>query len=148
MSSSIFLGQVMSGFIADEANSLPTRKKYYEKFGTTARAMYTMFEVTFSGGWPSTARPMIEQVSPWFAVWWVLYTTLVWFAVVRVMSALFLKQTMNVAANDAEQIALAKTREKETFVKILQDIFQEADCSGDGIITQDEFDVMIGDHLY
>merc|ERR1711920_463846 len=105
-----------------------------------------MFEVTFSGGWPATARVLVEEISGFWALWWIIYITLVWFAVIRVISALFLKQTMSVANIDAEKMAVDKMREKETIAKQLYDIFVSADTSGDGLICRDEFEAMIVKH--
>eukprot|EP00418_Pyrodinium_bahamense_P023839 CAMPEP_0179132258 /NCGR_PEP_ID=MMETSP0796-20121207/62854_1 /TAXON_ID=73915 /ORGANISM="Pyrodinium bahamense, Strain pbaha01" /LENGTH=52 /DNA_ID=CAMNT_0020831197 /DNA_START=1 /DNA_END=155 /DNA_ORIENTATION=+ len=52
-----------------------------------------MFEATFSGCWPTYARPLIERVSVWYAAFFILYVTIVVFSTVRIVSALFLRDT-------------------------------------------------------
>ena len=35
--------------------------------------MYTFFEITYSGGWPLLVRPVLEKVSAWYAIPFLLY---------------------------------------------------------------------------
>ena len=42
-------------------------------YGTSAKAVYTLFEVTLSGCWPTYARPLIEEVSWLYAIFFILY---------------------------------------------------------------------------
>ena len=50
-----------------------------------------MFEITHSGSWPAVVRPIVEQVNAWYAILFLTYITLVVFAVIRIVTALFLK---------------------------------------------------------
>jgi len=50
-----------------------------------------MFEITHSGSWPAVVRPIVERVNAWYAVLFLTYITLVVFAVIRIVTALFLK---------------------------------------------------------
>merc|ERR1712139_358197 len=74
---------------------------------------------------------------------WVPYIVCVNFTVMRVVAALFLKQTMTVAAIDEERIAMEKMKQKERFAHELHEIFTEADTSGDGSISRAEFENML-----
>ena len=56
---------------------------------------------------------------------------LVNFTVMRVVSALFLKQTMAIAHIDEERLAMAKMKEHAVFAAELRMIFEEAD-GGEG----------------
>ena len=60
--------------------------------------------ITHSGSWPSKVRPVIEKVSPWYAVLFLTYIALVVFAVIRIVTALFLQETLSNAANDADML--------------------------------------------
>jgi len=71
----------------------------------------------------------VHKVSGFFALFWVVYVSVVIFALTRIISALFLKDTLQAAAADAEK------RKKEA----LASLFASADSSGDGQITADEF---------
>merc|ERR1711971_686163 len=75
-------------------------------FGSPSMAAYTMFEATFSGVWANHAR-RLKRLRPTFVWIWVGYILMVNFAMIRVISAVFLKRTMEVAAADAEKVAMA-----------------------------------------
>merc|ERR1712076_239502 len=95
---------------------------------------------------------MMEDVSWYYCFFWVLYIVMVNFAMMRVIAALFLKQTMMVANLDAERVAYEKMKEKDHFAAKLREIFSMADASGDGVISKHEFADMIADsaivHLF
>jgi len=117
----------------------------YEMFGTTARAVWTMFECTFTGGWRMYARPLIEEIdAPIFGTFWLLYVLCVNFLVMKVVGSLFLKNTLQVAAADEEKINKHKSQQKQRyFSSQLRAIFASADSSGDGAISRQEFDDMV-----
>mmetsp|Transcript_107102 Transcript_107102/g.335718 ORF Transcript_107102/g.335718 Transcript_107102/m.335718 type:complete len:192 (-) Transcript_107102:63-638(-) len=99
--------------------------------------------MTFSGCWPAYARPLIEKVSPWFCCFFALYVTLVIFTLIRIIYALLIKDTMQAAANDAEQVVRERARETKALVDKLTQLFTAADTSGDGYLSQGEFDVIL-----
>lgn len=82
----------------------------------------------------------METYSVWIVVVWVPYVVIVWFATIRIIAALFLKKTMQVAAVDAEMMMMEKLRQKEAFTKKLEDFFVHADVSGDGMMSASEFE--------
>lgn len=137
--------QLTLGFMEDESASPEMRKWVYDQFGNAAKASYTMFEATFTTNWPTKARPLIMEVNPAFSLFWVFYTVIVNFAVMRVIAALFLKQTLAVADADQERQTMEKMHQKEAFAEQIRLIFQRADKLGDGLLHQWEFDAMIED---
>merc|ERR1711912_56036 len=100
--SAILMAQVSLGFFDDASIPLETRTWLHDSFGSTARASYTMFEITFTGGWIKYVRPAIFDVSMTFVLFLLPYVVAVNFAVMKVVSALFLKQTLAVAATDEQ----------------------------------------------
>jgi hypothetical protein len=145
VASGILMGQLVLHFIDDDTYERKMRLWAYEHYGGAFRSIYTMFEATLSGGWPNYARPLISGFSPWFALFWVFYVLAVYFAVIRVLSALFLNTTMNVANQDEEMMMMAKIKEMEKFTERVGYFFQEADTSGDGMIDRDEFETILED---
>jgi len=63
----------------------------------------------------------------------------------RIVSALFLKQTMQVAEGDDERLAMSHMKRRNEFAATIREIFVAADSSGDGSISQDEFEEMLQD---
>merc|ERR1711920_646518 len=117
-------------------------------YGTPGRSMWTMFEMTFSGCWPNYARMLIEEVnSGLYILFFIIYIAGVVFAMTRIITALFLKDTLAIANTDADMQINAKMKEKQSYAKKLQDFFEEVDASGeaDGYITEQEFVAMLNE---
>eukprot|EP00913_Durusdinium_trenchii_P018878 g17739.t2 len=58
--------------------------------------------------------------------------------VIRVITAVFLRETLEAANNDAELIVQERLRQKAKYVKKLEGIFVAMDESGDGMLTEEE----------
>jgi len=137
---SLLLCQVVQDFIMDDTadpDMLIWVNRYY---GTSSKAFYTMFEATFSGCWPTYARPLIEQINAWFALFFVVYVTFVVFTLIRIIYALLLKDTMQAAASDTDQVVRDKMRETKALAAKLAGMFKEADVTGDGYLSRQEFE--------
>lgn len=102
-----------------------------------------MFEMTFTGRWGIYARTVQEHISIGFAIFFVPYVVVVNFAVMRVVAALFLKQTLSVAAQDDAKKAAKLEAEKERIAGELSEFFGEADVSGNGAVSSAEFEAML-----
>jgi len=133
----LLLGNMLQEFVRDETASAEDREWIWLRYGTTFQAMYTLFEVTFAGNWPTSARPVLEKVSSYFVLFFVPYICIVVFAIIRVISAVFLKDTLDAAQNDAEQLVIDRLRLKEQYVSRLEGIFRAIDESGNGLISEE-----------
>jgi len=139
----IFMTQLAQPFLEDDAIGLQTRQWLYEHFGTISASMHTMFEATFTGGWRFFSRPLVEEVHYAFGAFWFVWVVMVNFVTMRVLAALFMHQTMEVATLDSEKQAMSQLRRRgESSSRLLQ-MFQAADTSNDGGIGQEEFDKMM-----
>lgn len=136
------MAQLAINYLDNESIDVERRIWLYTNFGTTMASMYTMFECTFTGGWRFYARPLIE-ISYMFAPFWIIWVVLVNFTTMRVIGALFLKDTMAVSARDAENCAMNQLKNKGNSAEQLRKIFNGADTSGDGCINGEEFELMM-----
>jgi len=143
MISGLLMCQFLATFILDEAEPIKTRTWVYNMYGDTARATLTMFEATMSGCWPNYSRTLIEEVSPWFGLFFVVYIAGVVFAVTRIISAIFLRETLRVASEDEAVTVATLRRQRSLLMKRLANFFREADQSGDGMVDRDEFEKML-----
>lgn len=146
---SIFLVQVLAkGYLESAVTELHTENFnlatstqlfVYEKWGTPSRAFYTSFELTFSGGWPAFTWRLVSEVSWWYAIYFSCYVFLVVFALMRVVTSLFLKETLQAAANDSDMMMQERLKETKELAQKLEVTFSKFDVSGDGTITRQEF---------
>mmetsp|Transcript_5358 Transcript_5358/g.12696 ORF Transcript_5358/g.12696 Transcript_5358/m.12696 type:complete len:553 (-) Transcript_5358:94-1752(-) len=131
--------QALQLFILDTHADFETRMEMHSYYGSFAKALYTMFEITFSGSWPVRVRPVIEKVDAWYSVPFLAYITFVVFAVIKIVTALFLKETLTSAANDADMVMEDARRTAQDYHYKLQELFRLADDDGDGNLSRDEF---------
>ena len=102
------------------------------------------FEITHSGGWPLLVRPVLEKISWGFVIPFLIYVTLVIFAVIRIVTALFLKETLTCADDDAAVALKEKSRRTRIYKEKLREVFYAADKDGDGNLTPEEFFSTLG----
>lgn len=132
------LNQILEGFIKDDTLPLDQRHKIFEYFGTTTRALLSMFELAL-GNWPVIARILQENVSEWFTVFSIAFKLFVGFAVIGVVNGIFMQETFNVAANDDRIMLQKKQRDQAKHIQKMRTFFKAADSSGDGVLDLDEF---------
>lgn len=140
----LVLGNMLHSFVSDQGMIFEDRAWIWERYGTAYRAMYTLFEITFAGNWPVSARPVLNKVSHVYVFFFVLYITLVVFAVIRVISAVFLKDTLDAAQNDMQQQVVDKVLKKTEFVNKLEGIFRAIDENGTGMISEERLTHVLG----
>jgi len=140
----LVLLQVLQTYLLDTSQEFEKRKLVFQYFGTFTRTFVTMFEISV-GNWAPVCRLLMEQVSEWFGLFFISYSCSLCFAVVNVIRAVFIAETGRIAASDDQIALMRKEQNKQTLVGKLQDIFDELDESGDGVVNQTEFNQLVTD---
>uniref|UniRef100_A0A7S2QGW3 EF-hand domain-containing protein n=1 Tax=Zooxanthella nutricula TaxID=1333877 RepID=A0A7S2QGW3_9DINO len=135
----LFISQTVRIDVQDEGLSRDVRLFMYRYYGTASGAAWTMFEITFSGGWPNYVRRLVEEVHTAYVIPFALYVGLVVFAITRIITALFLKETMEKASEDVSMVLAEQKKKQEMYMHRLQDFFIAADESNDGYLSRQEF---------
>lgn len=99
----IFFAQTLQFAIADEERDFQSRQYLWSNFGTMLRAWLTVFEITMAPGGFIAHRRLYDEVNPLFSFALVFYVCLVTFAVIRVITAMFLKETLAAADLDGKR---------------------------------------------
>jgi len=131
VASGILLAQLLSGFITETGNDYEVCLWVYKHYGTSFRAVYTIFEVTLSGCWPNYARPLIENVSAWYALFFMVYVAVVVFAVICIVGALFLTATIKAAGDDLAMTTMLKAKERHNYAQNLHGLLCKCFCDDD-----------------
>lgn len=94
--------------------------------------------------WEAAAVPLFE-VHWTIALLFVCYIIFVTLVVMNVMTGIFCESAIGAAAQDREQVITNQIKDRDRFVKMLTDIFNQWDIDGtcDGDITLQDFE----DHL-
>lgn len=140
----LFLSQILSDVIFDESRSMETRMHVYTYYGSALRAWLTMFEITFApGAWAKVGRPLIEDVHEAYSLYFIGYVAGVTFAIIRVITAVFLRETLQVASQDSEMMIAEKLAQKNKYKEEVRELFMAADKSGDGNVNHSEFQAIM-----
>jgi hypothetical protein len=145
----MFLSQLVDPFLKSDTDpsDLHTQNVKHQVFayyGTFWRSMITMFEITFAN-WAPTCRLLVDNVNEWFGLFFLLHRCIVGFAMLSVIQAVFIQQTMKSAQLDEDYMVQQKQREKDSYVAKLKALFKRLDTSGDGQLNWDEFHSLVSD---
>merc|ERR1719316_580393 len=101
----IFMTQSLQSWLQDENNDQATRELVYEFFGSFSRSAMSMFEMTLAPGtWSRFGRLITYKVNGGYWVFFFGYASCISFAMIRVIAAIFLKETLQAADKDSEVV--------------------------------------------
>mmetsp|Transcript_38293 Transcript_38293/g.89993 ORF Transcript_38293/g.89993 Transcript_38293/m.89993 type:complete len:562 (-) Transcript_38293:124-1809(-) len=143
--SALIIGNMLQHYITDPMESLEMRTWMWDHYGTAYNAAYTFFEVTFAGNWPTNVRPVLDNVSKLYVLFFGAYIIVVVFALVRVITAIFLRDTLEAAQSDAEFMVMESLRKRARYVQKLENIFKAIDKTGKGMVTEARLNDMLSD---
>ncbi|CAE7692166.1 Catsper1 [Symbiodinium microadriaticum] len=129
-------------FISDESHNRDLREEVFRFYGTFTRTFLTMFEILFAN-WSPPCRVLVENISEWFSIFFLLYRCVLGFAVLNVVNAVFVQQTMKTASSDEELAFKQKERDVALYTRKVKKLFQSMDSSGDGSINKEEFSKLV-----
>ncbi|CAE8628489.1 unnamed protein product, partial [Polarella glacialis] len=138
----MIISSLTRDFLNDADADLAIRKEVFKYYGTFSRTFLTMFEILFAN-WAPACRILVDNVNEWFSAFFLVYRCLVGFAVVNVVSAVCVQQTMKTAALDAEHAFKQKQKDQIKYTQKVKKLFQSVDVSGDGNISFDEFSLLV-----
>eukprot|EP00440_Ansanella_granifera_P023916 gb/GFBE01025975.1/.p1 GENE.gb/GFBE01025975.1/~~gb/GFBE01025975.1/.p1 ORF type:complete len:609 (+),score=145.19 gb/GFBE01025975.1/:1-1827(+) len=134
----MIVSNLARGYLEDVTAPLATRQGIFEYYGTFSRTFLTMFEVLFAN-WSPPCRILVENVSEAFSIFFLIYRCIISFAVLNVVNAVFVQQTMRVANADEDLAFKQKQKDIARYTRKVKKLFMSVDTSEDGEITMDEF---------
>eukprot|EP00434_Breviolum_minutum_P008679 symbB.v1.2.007650.t1/scaffold466.1/size200410/3 len=143
LASGLLMATLAHYYIQDDSVEMTTRQFLYERFGHADSSFYYMFEAATTTAWVSSAAPLIFEVNKMFALLWIPFVIFVNFAMMRVIAALFLKETLEMAAKERERVAQDAAKTKDRMAQSLKVVFKLADDTGDGCVEHDSFLTML-----
>lgn len=141
-------GMVLNVFLRDylDDTSIPVdeRKEVFAYYGTFTRTLITMFEVHLAN-WGPACRILVDHVGEPLAFLFLAYRCLAGFAILNVITAVFIQQTMKVARQDRDVMLIQKKGEQRAYARELARLFAVMDTSCDGHVTWDELCAVLQD---
>eukprot|EP00931_Biecheleriopsis_adriatica_P115923 TRINITY_DN9165_c0_g3_i4.p1 TRINITY_DN9165_c0_g3~~TRINITY_DN9165_c0_g3_i4.p1 ORF type:complete len:532 (+),score=80.57 TRINITY_DN9165_c0_g3_i4:35-1630(+) len=135
----VLMCQSLYAFLLDDSIDLDLRRNVNRQFGSFSKSFYTMFEITYSGGtWVNVARPIVTEFSPWFSIPFISYVIFVLFAIMKVIAALFIRETLKQASSDYHISMLESLSISHSFETKVRALFDVTDNSRDGLVSRVE----------
>eukprot|EP00929_Paragymnodinium_shiwhaense_P110639 TRINITY_DN7781_c0_g3_i1.p1 TRINITY_DN7781_c0_g3~~TRINITY_DN7781_c0_g3_i1.p1 ORF type:complete len:579 (-),score=100.80 TRINITY_DN7781_c0_g3_i1:93-1829(-) len=144
LATAILLVFLIQPEIENEAIPLEERLKLYRYFGTSTKALFSMYELTMAN-WVPIARTVVDNLSEWYMVFFMVYRTIVGFAVLKVITAIFNAETFRVTQSDDNIMLLHKERQIGIHTRRMQQLLDEGDDSEDGVLSLEEFKAVMSD---
>ncbi|CAE8686333.1 unnamed protein product [Polarella glacialis] len=142
---SMLMSFAIEPYVLDtETNSAENRHRAYLYFGTVSKAFVSMFEITM-GNWVPMSRFLFEQVNAWYGLAMIAYRCVVGFAIIQVITGVFMHETFKAAASDDGIMIAQKNRQMMEHMRKMKLLFSEADTSGDGFLSYEEFAEVVHD---
>eukprot|EP00928_Gymnodinium_smaydae_P064579 TRINITY_DN4786_c0_g2_i1.p2 TRINITY_DN4786_c0_g2~~TRINITY_DN4786_c0_g2_i1.p2 ORF type:complete len:307 (+),score=66.22 TRINITY_DN4786_c0_g2_i1:1097-2017(+) len=135
----IFLAQLLQSTISDPFVELAERQMLWRHFGTWINSMVSIFEITMAPGGFLRYREIIWEVHAGVYLFVMLYVCVVTFAIIRVMTSLFLKATLESCEKEEEFAAKLKNEERLHYADYLRTL---VDVDGSGGLTFEELELL------
>jgi len=139
------IGMVASQFaqeyITDLTNPESKREELYMYYGTFTRAFISMFELHMAN-WAKPCRVFMETLGEVWGDLFVFYRCILGFALMSVISAVFVQQTMSVVQNDQDLMIQKKQKEADGYSRKLKTLFSALDKNTDNMLSCAEFDAV------
>jgi len=136
----------VENFLREGNRSQKAADEVYMHFGSFARSMLTMFELTL-GNWIPPTRALVEHVSEWYLLFFLMHKFVIGFSVVSVITGVFIQETFKVATTDDQIMLNTKKRAMKDHAKKMSKLFRHADRDGDGSLDRREFDKVMDDPI-
>eukprot|EP00929_Paragymnodinium_shiwhaense_P001440 TRINITY_DN10167_c0_g1_i1.p1 TRINITY_DN10167_c0_g1~~TRINITY_DN10167_c0_g1_i1.p1 ORF type:complete len:715 (+),score=159.14 TRINITY_DN10167_c0_g1_i1:145-2289(+) len=130
--------------LENEDIAFEERLLLYTYFGTFTNGMFSMYELTM-GNWVPISRTLVRNVSDWYMLLFMTYRTVVGFALLKVITAIFNAETLRVAQSDDGIMLMMKERQIKSHADKMHKLLAEGDESQDGFLSYDEFSQLLED---
>jgi len=144
MSAALVMVSAVQFYIVDETNPNDKRMIAYGYFGNFTKAFLSVFELTL-GNFTPIMRFLCDTISEVYGHIFMMYYCLVSFAIIMVIRGIFLHETFQAADSNDNLMILKQMRTRNEILRKFERLFFEADVSGDGFVSHEEFTLIMKD---
>jgi Ca2+-binding EF-hand superfamily protein len=135
---SLLVFQLVQPYLEDPEGNPDDQRAVYEYYGTFTKTMITMFEITHVN-YARAVRLLINKIGEGYAWVFIAYRVMISFAVLQVIRAVFIQQTLKISERDNELLIRNKDRSIRNYQSKLREIFVELTGSATGEVTLEQF---------
>lgn len=135
----VVLANFLSSFIRDADQEVEIRMQAYLKWGSFWRALLSMFEITFAN-WGPHCWFLVDNVNELWGFFFIVWRTIVGFAVIQVITSVFIQHTFKTAQGDEDVMIQDKIKATECYMTHLDNLFTELDHNETGFFTKEDLE--------
>jgi len=122
---------------------LEERLEHY--FGSLERTALTLFQSIATGiSWEKLVD-VLEPLGPGYVAILLVFIAVSIFAVMNVVTGVFVSTAINVAQQDKDSLIQEEIRNKERYLKQMRQVFREVDTNQSGTLSMEEFEEALRD---
>eukprot|EP00440_Ansanella_granifera_P043813 gb/GFBE01047480.1/.p1 GENE.gb/GFBE01047480.1/~~gb/GFBE01047480.1/.p1 ORF type:complete len:1048 (+),score=274.91 gb/GFBE01047480.1/:1-3144(+) len=140
---SMMMATLLESWFLNDDTSVD-KHEVYRYFGTFSKSFLTFFEITL-GNWIPVCRTMVRNWSELYVLPALVHKFIMGFAVVMVISGVFIQETMKVAQTDNTIMLNQRERASKLHTKKMKVLFAVADSDGSGRLDAEEFEQVCAD---
>jgi hypothetical protein len=133
----MILSQLVHDIIVDPDVDVEARHQIFRYYGTFTRSQITMFEVNLANFAPA-CRVLVDYCGEWYAAVFLAYRCLAGYAILNVINAVFVQQTMQMAQRDHDVRIIQQEKLAHSLTAELKNVFTCLDTSNDGLLSYQE----------
>lgn len=135
----IFITQMVTTHRSKEGGDEDLNADLKDNFGSLLQTMYALYKaITGGDDWSAFADPLF-QISPMLGVIFLLYIAFAVFAVLNVVTGVFVDNAIKANQSDADVIILEQTEARKKHIEAVKSVFFKADTDESGHLDLDEF---------
>lgn len=119
----------------------------HEYFGSTIRAMFSLFQIMTLDSWSGILRPIRER-APESMLIFGLFMGISSIVLFNLLIAIVVQNAYDAGERDIEAVATAKMQEQRKVSKELLETFQDLDEDGSGALSKEEFNDCLDDYQF
>lgn len=139
----LFMATVLESYFKS-GEPVGNKVSVYKYYGTFSRAVLTLFEISLGSFIPVT-RLVSTNVHEAYIIFAMLHKFSVGFAVIMVITGIFVQETMSVAKTDNTIMLNLKKHARKMHIKKMKSFFSIADADGSGRLDAEEFEEVCAD---
>merc|ERR1719254_147256 len=130
----LFFVQTISGYMAHEHNELNdlTKEEVKKFFGTVGAAALTLYQSASGGLDWEVVYNAVALSGPLSSIGFIFFIWFFNFAVLNILSGIFIEKAMAASVPDREQLAFEKRKADEKDAKELTELITSMDIQGNG----------------
>eukprot|EP00930_Biecheleria_cincta_P100521 TRINITY_DN92152_c0_g1_i1.p1 TRINITY_DN92152_c0_g1~~TRINITY_DN92152_c0_g1_i1.p1 ORF type:complete len:548 (-),score=80.11 TRINITY_DN92152_c0_g1_i1:34-1677(-) len=124
-----------------EVRNHPDNERLFAYFGRLGTSLLTLFMAMSGGAEWGEMYKQLERLGGFYCFLFLIYVTISIFAVVNVVTGVFVDSAMQINSQDKEVVVHEELREKKKVLDELEFLFHELDRDGSGKLSREEFNL-------